>query len=369
MTATGTIVLFDAPPTKLAPHALRAAFAAVAAFAAKLPDTQSPVAALGIAVRTRGVASKTKHWIHAGQASNASRWILTDAEITKYHARLEGTAGAEVDAAGRLAIDPGVPVGIAEALRAAYDTARGVVEPAKLNAALASWCHARGVKLRDGAYLLDTLDADTRAVLDAVIHLGGLASTHEVGGAALAALAAPVQRSIEDEVRNVLASVDAVLAKAKDAARPNGPTMQLAENEDALRSQETAHRDLDDARARLQTWSDRLGLHLADLAARMTEVERVLDRECDRALDAIRARRAARAAARGGEALPGATCDADMGSEHPGDGGSTCVLEDGHPGPHSDGAGFIVPRTDDPAHVTPARRSRRVASHDARGAA
>ncbi len=287
------VVVFDAPPGDLNPSTLRAAFAAFAAFVAMLPETVTPAAAVGRA--TRETNRKGMRWVHAGQSEGASRWILTNATVDDKHAILEGWHGVACEADGKLLVDASIPLDVADEVRTRYDNARNVVEPAKLNAALARWCGKRGLKLRDGAYLLSRLDAETAGIVAATVALGGLASTFPVGGAALQALAAPAQRAIEDEAAEVLRQCADVVAKAKAAQDKSGPTLKTGEDGD-LSIRETAHRDLDAVRERLTTWRDRLGLVLHDVAATLADAETTLDVECDRALAAIDARKAARRA-------------------------------------------------------------------------
>jgi hypothetical protein len=147
---------------------------------------------------------------------------------------------------------------------------------------------------------LPTLDGDTSSILAAVVALGGVGAAFSIGtpGApSLASFAVPVARSLEDEIKTVLESTSAVIAKAVAAQAPNGPTLQTTEGGD-LRMGETAHRDIDDVRARLALWRDRLGLAMGDVDAQMKAAETALDTECDRALAAVEARKAARKASR-----------------------------------------------------------------------
>jgi hypothetical protein len=300
VSSSAHVVLFSAPPVKLTPNALRAAFASIPLFEATLPEVVTPVAALGIAVRA--ATTDTQRWIHAGQAQGASRWIMTAADVDRTHARIEGYSGVEVRADGALVVDASIPLAVADIVRAAYNTARGVVEPSRLNAALATWCKARGQYLRDGSYMLSSLDVDTQAILDAVIALGGIGAAFAVGGASLQAFAAPVARSLEDDIAAVLASASAVIAKAKAAQKTDGPTIQE-------RTGDTAHRDIDDVKARLTLWRDRLGLAMGEVDAQLTDAATVLDTELDRALAACAARKAARRNGGGGSA-PSHTLDA-----------------------------------------------------------
>ncbi len=301
------VVLFAAPPDKRAPSDLRDAFAAVPAFRDSLPDVVSPVAALGLAVKP--ATTDTARFVHGGQAAGVSRWIYTRADVTMDHAHIQGETGIEVRPDGLLRVDPTIPLDVRAIVEDAYRVARGVVEPSRLNSALAAWMRGDrrapatgapallGTYLRDGAYLMPHLDTDTAAILAAVVSLGGLAAAYPVQGAALASLAAPVQRTLEDEVAAVLRSADDVISKARAAAAPGGPVLQQTSGGD-LAVGETAHTAIDDVRARLALWRDRLGLALGDVAARLTAAEAALNTACDAALAAAEARKAERKRAR-----------------------------------------------------------------------
>jgi hypothetical protein len=180
-------------------------------------------------------------------------------------ARIEGHDGAEARPDGSLTIDAGIPAPVAAALRAAYDTARGVVDASRVNAAASRTLAARrrdAVKIAPNGYLVDGVDADTRATIDAIARLGGLAVCLPIPSGTAPTLAAPVARAVADEARAVIDDVTALAARcaASAAGEPGAPDVRAG-------SGETARRALDEARERLAGWRDRLGVQLADVDA------------------------------------------------------------------------------------------------------
>lgn len=268
-------------------------------FRDSLPEVISPVAALGLATRDAVVAATARtpatRWVHCSRKDGCSRWIYADADVTDDRVRISGNAGAEVNAAGDLVIDADIPASIATTLRASYDAARGVVEPSKINAAIVRYLKAaRGSQLSPSTFLLSAAPDDVRAVLAAVVDLKGYAGCYQIGAhdaVNVAALVAPVQQSLEAEIAAVLADTDATIERAKLAQQNDGPNMQE-------RSGDSAHAAIDDVTAKLSLWSDRLGLAMAEVAARLTEAKSALDVEVDLALAAVARRKAARAAAK-----------------------------------------------------------------------
>ena len=100
-------------------------------FLASLPETVTPVAALGTAVKAPGSTSPDHRWQHVRTAEKGSRWTYCAAHVSEHSVSIHGSHSAEVDAHGTLTIDADVPPAIATALRVAYDEARGVVEPSR----------------------------------------------------------------------------------------------------------------------------------------------------------------------------------------------------------------------------------------------
>jgi hypothetical protein len=277
--------------------------AGAAALAAHLPDVVTPVAALGRAVRDDAACPPGHRWVHVRQHEGASRWLLCRADVDETRARIEGYDGAEAAANGSLTIDAGVPAAVAAALRAAYDAARGVVDAARVNAAVArvlARAGARGVKVAPNGYLCDGVDGDVRAAVDAVARLGGLAVCLPIPDAAAPTLAAPVARAVADDAARVLADVADLAARCRASAAgdPGAPDVRGG-------SGETARRQLDEARERLATWRDRLGVQLSDVDRALRESGDALAVALRGALAAQDGRRDA-AAGRAPAALPDA---------------------------------------------------------------
>jgi len=294
-----------------------AAAAGAVALGANLPDVVTPVAALGRAVRDAGATPDGHRWVHVRQHEGCSRWLLCRADVDETRARIEGYDGAEARADGTLVVDAGVPAPVAAALRAAYDSARGVIDASRVNAAVARVLASRGtrsVKIAPNGYLVDGVDADTRAAVDAVARLGGLAVCLAIPDAAAPTLAAPVARAVADEARAVLDDVAALAARcrASAAGEPGAPDVRAG-------SGETARRALDESRERLAAWRDRLGVQLSDVDRALRESGDALavalraalaaqdgrrdaaDGRAPAALPDAAARRAARRAARAAE--------------------------------------------------------------------
>jgi len=247
--------------------AVRALAAAVGAdaFAAHLPDVVTAVAALGRAVRDDGACPPGHRWVFVRQHEGASRWLLCRADVDDTRARIEGHDGAEARPDGSLTLDAGIPAPVAAALRAAYDAARGVVDASRVNAAASrvlARAGARAVKVAPNGYLVDGVDADTRATIDAIARLGGLAVCLPIPGGTAPTLAAPVARAVADDARAVIDDVAALAARcvASAAGEPGAPDVRAG-------SGETARRALDEARERLAGWRDCLGLQLSDVDA------------------------------------------------------------------------------------------------------
>jgi hypothetical protein len=279
--------------------------AGAAALAAQLPDVVTPVAALGRAVRD--VCPPHHRWIHAGTSEGHSRWLFCASDVDDTRARIEGYDGVDAAPDGTLAIDAGVPAAVAAALRAAYDAARGVVDASRVNAAVARVLASRGtrsVKIAPNGYLVDGVDADVRAAVDAVARLGGLAVCLPIPAAAAPTLAAPVARAVADEARAVLDDVAALAARcrASAAGEPGAPDVRAG-------SGETARRSLDEARERLAAWRDRLGVQLSDVDRALRESGDALAVALRAALAAQDGRRDA-AAGRAPAALPDGAVDA-----------------------------------------------------------
>ncbi len=239
------------------------------ALAAELPDVVTPVAALGRAVRDAAACPPGHRWVHVRQHEGASRWLLCRADVDETRARIEGYDGAEARADGALTIDAGIPSTIAAALRAAYDSARGVVDASRVNAAATRALARRGVravKVAPNGYLVDGVDGVVRATVEAIARLGGLAVCLPIPDAAAPTLAAPVARAVADDAARVLADVADLAARcrASAAAEPGAPDVRSG-------SGETARRQLDEARERLACWRDRLGVQLADVDRQLRE--------------------------------------------------------------------------------------------------
>lgn len=263
-----------------------------------LPDVVSPAAALGVAVGVAVVGASgstpATRWIHVGQKEGVSRWIYTLASVSDAAVDIRGTAGAEARPDGSLIIDPAIPAPIATALRAAYDDARGVVEPSRVNAAIARYLQGRSAQqLTASTYLVPQDDRELSAVLAAIVDLGGFAGCYPVAnGANAAALVQPVTRSLADDVAAVLAAARDTIDRAKAAALPSSDKLAFRDS-----NADTAHAAIDEVRAKLALWRDRLGVVLADVDETLNDADQTLDVACDAALKAVAARKAARAAA------------------------------------------------------------------------
>lgn len=285
------LVTFAASPARYTPARLREACEArgADAFAALLPSTVTAVAALGLAIR---VAVEADHrWVHVGQAEGRSRWIYCASKVSEAEARITGQAGAEAsNATGDLTIDADVPTVVANKLRAAYDEARGVVDPARVNGAVTRLAlRANGRQLMTGVVMLPALTNDVVAALRVVSDLGGVGLEHALDDVAAQRLAQPLQRSLTDHVDDLVARVEDLAKRARACAADEKATLRDPENSaEGLRAQ------LDDARAQLALWRDRLGLVTASAEAALGLAETAMDDAVDVALKALKARRAKR---------------------------------------------------------------------------
>jgi hypothetical protein len=300
----GYLVSFNSSPVKHTPARLREAASTRDAqlLHDALPDVVTPVAALGRAVKAPGATPDGHRWVHAGRADGASHWIFCASDVDENRAVISGYSGAEVHADGTLNVDASVPAAVASALREAYDAARGLVESSKVNAVVArlvakTW---RGQYLRECTYLVPEDTADLRATLTVLTDLGGLAVCLPVTD--VSGLQAPVARSVEEDVTTLLARVADLTARAKTCttADDDGNKHQIRAG-----TADTVRRELDEARARLALWQDRLGLQLTTVRSSMAEAEKAMDVAVDDALQAIEARRAARDAARAAQRVGG----------------------------------------------------------------
>jgi hypothetical protein len=291
------VVTFAAPPLKLSPQRLRAAADTrdAARLAAALPDVVSPVAAIGIGVKAPGACPSGSRWVHAGTVEGRSRWHYCTARVTSASADIHGAHGAECRADGDLDVDADIPADVARALRAAYEAARGVVEPSKVNALVARLLSKDfgGQSVTSSVYVLPDLPDEVIATLRTLQDLGGLGASFPIGDpATIAAVAAPVLRSLEDDVAAVVARVADLAARSAACAADDGAATVHE------RSGETARRDLDDARERLTVWRDRLGVATHAIESALDTATTSLDVQFDAAMRALEIRRAARAAAR-----------------------------------------------------------------------
>lgn len=328
----GVLVVFKAPSKRPSPSLMRAAFAdaldrarrdevtgepfddviaretasgamddkhplvldrnAANAFLASLPEVVTPVAALGIA--TRIAVDEGARWVHVRTAEKASKWTYCAATVSESHVSILGNESAEAHADGRLVIDSGVPAHIATQLREAYDAARGVVEPSRVIALVASHLVKRGARaIMSDVYLLPRVVPSTCGVLAGLVDLGGYAETLAVADPArIARLSSPVQESIEEQIAKVTKAARDFIERAKTVAQ--------AGSEDTLRkgTGETVRAALAQARADAAMWRDRLQLATLDVDAELGTLDAAAD-EADRAaLAALEERRKARKAAK-----------------------------------------------------------------------
>lgn len=287
-----TLITFAASPDRFAPARLREACDTrdAVALAGLLPDGIGATAALGIAVRT--AVEDGHRWVHAGQAKGVSRWIYCAATVTDAEAQISGHHGAEADnATGILKVDAGVPHAVVVALRAAYDTARGVVDPARVNAAVTRLAlKSGGQALMPGVVMLPHLDANVQTALRVLSDLGGVGVAHTLGDVEAQHLARPLTRSVEDDVADLVQQIEDLTARAKACASDDkAPAIRDG-------SAETLHARLAEATAKLERWRDRLGLSFASIEASMALAAEAMDTAVDDAMEALKARRAARRA-------------------------------------------------------------------------
>lgn len=382
----GVLVLFGPPVIKPTPAALRNAFEdacdrakphtpdeathveTTAKFLATLPDVVTPVAALGIAVRT--AKEKDAEWVHNMTREKAARWTYCSAHVTSDAVSINGVRTcAEAAADGTLTIDAGVPSHIATMLRDEYDKARGVVETTRISALVAAYlAKAGGRAIGSAAYLMPETTSSTCGVLAGLTDLGGFAVSYAVADPAqIAALAAPVVRSIEDQIADVTKAAQEFMARAAEVAKPDS-TARMQE-----RTGETVRASILAARKAAALWQDRLQLVALDVGDTLLNVGDTLDAldkaadEADKAaLDAVRKRREAAKAngklareiaaltsstAKSAATEPEDVCGFTMGRTGEDMSATvTCALPHGHKGPHDDGEGF---RVDDNGRVVP----------------
>lgn len=307
-----------APPSSLAwtpgqrasyaPDALAALDAALAShltnatrFMVTLPDVVTPVAALGLAVR---VAVDAGHrWQHNRTAEKASRWTYCAATVTEDTVSILGAnTSAEALPDGRLVIDPDVPSDVAARLRAAYDDARGVVEPSRVLALVVAYLRGIGGRqITSDVVLVPETTSTTCGVLAGLVDLGGWADTVPVADPArIARLTSPVTKSIEEQIASVVEDTRAFIARAVDVAKPGSTGKLQARTGDTVREQIAA------ARAAASLWRDRLSLASLDVDAALGDLEREADAADAAALAAVEERRKARKLAREVATLTGA---------------------------------------------------------------
>lgn len=296
------VVTFTSSPEKRTPARLREACDTrdAGALAALLPDTISPVAALGRAVKAPTTSSDSHRWVHCGQAAGVSRWIYCSSAVTDTSALIAGSYGAEANnATDRLTVDVGVPQPVADALRAAYDVERGVVEPAKVNAAVSRLVARHGGKpVMPGVYVVTSIHDDVVAALKVLEDLDGVGLATAVDTATRDRLAAPMARAVDDDVKALIAQVNELSTRAKACSNDDEAPAVREGSADTLRAKLSA------ARADLATWRDRLGLSVAEAERALAKSEEAMDDAVDAALRALEARKAARAAARAESPTP-----------------------------------------------------------------
>ncbi len=294
----GVLVLFGPPAVKPTPARMRDAFGdaidrspgadtcfvvdsagapvlvdgqkiiASAAFLGGLPESISPVAAIGLAVN--GAVEPGAQWVQNGRAKGASCWTYCASTVTSRAVDIHGTGTtAEVTADGTLTIAHGVPPVVADRLRAAYDTARGVVEPSRVSAIVAAFLAKQGGQyVTSSSYLLPTVSPLTCGVLAGLADLGGFAVTYSVADPAqIQALATPVQRSVEEQIAAVTASAAAFIAKAREVAAPSSDASIQG------RSIETVRAQIETARNAAEMWRSRLKLASLDVGEALATLD------------------------------------------------------------------------------------------------
>lgn len=291
----GVVVVYGSPATKPTPTSLRDTFADALdradqgagdrGFLASLPDVVTPVAVLGSAVRR--AVDEGHRWVFVRQAGGSSRWTYASATITTDSVAIVGAGtSAEVAPDGALTVEPGVPPHIEAALREAYTAARGVVEPSKVQALVTAHLHRQGGRqLSPGAMLLPAMSTTTTGVLAGLIDLGGYALAYPVADAAqIATLAAPVVRSIEEQIADVAKAAQDFVEKARKVAAPDSSSKIQA------RSIETVRAEIQAARKAAALWRDRLSLVSLDVDDALDALKAEADKANAAALAAMDAR-------------------------------------------------------------------------------
>jgi len=313
----GVLVFFGPPSTKPAPSTMRNTFEdaivgralpvdatpamheRASAFLASLPDVVSPVAALGIAVN-HATDGKSK-WVHNRTFQKASRHTYCAANVTADTVSIHGAGTcAEASADGTLTIESGVPQAIADRLRAAYLAARGVVETSRVSALIAAYLTKMGGRaIGSAAYLLPSIDPVTCGVLAGLSDLGGFALTYAVADPAqVAALAAPVTQSIEEQIADVTEAARLFVEKARDVA--NGATVEVTTDDGTTKTRnvsikstsiDTLRANIENARKAASLWRDRLQLASLDVDDALTALDADADAASRAALEAMKARK------------------------------------------------------------------------------
>ena len=300
----GALVVIGAPTSKPSPTTLRnvmsdaldRAFPQLyghptdSAFLGSLPDVVTPVAALGIAVRV--AVDESHRWVHNRQAKGSSRWTYCGSTVTEDTVSILGRGtSAEVASDGTLTVDADVPSSIANRLRDAYHAARGVVEPSRVLALVAGHLAKQGGRaITSSAYLMPEMPATTAGVLAGLCDLGGFAASYAVADPAqIQALAAPVVRSVEDQIQDVTAAAQAFVARAVAVAAPFEPGSP--EKKIQSRSLDTIRAEIEAARKAAALWRDRLSLVTLDVEDALATLDSEADKAGRAALAAMDARR------------------------------------------------------------------------------
>lgn len=328
----GVLVLFRAPGERPTPTALRTAFEdstdraapvvttdieARAAFLASLPDTITPVAALGLAVR--GARDTGAEWVHVRTVEGTSQWTYCSSTVTASSVSIHGAGtSAEACADGRLVIDAGVPTHIGDMLRAAYDAARGVVEPSRIKMLVSLYLARQGGRaITDDCYLLPETTPTTCGVLAGLVDLGGWAETIAVADPQrIARLSSPVTKSIEQQIADVVEATQAFISRAASVAngdtvtatKPDGTTETRLTRITAAQG-EHARAEIAAARAAAALWRDRLSLASLDVDAQLDDLDAAATRADEAALAVMAGRKARRTPGRDApiETVPVAT--------------------------------------------------------------
>ncbi len=303
-----SVVIVEAPPGRHSVADLALTLGMVPGF--NMPNPPSDAACLGTACRAVKVTDTKAVWTGA---ANGGRWIFASSAISRHEVDIRGTHGVSVGDGGNLHFDGGFDDVVKNQIFTLYSEEREHVPFSAVNEKCSAFLHKMGgQRVKVGVYVFSDVPSCVHQLASELVKMGGVGAVHSVDNAS--SYAAPIARSVEDEVNEALETANAAIEKAREA-QTDDVKLQKGKDEEGLRVTDTAHLQIDAARARLTLWRDRLGLSLAEVEAKLTETTAELDTQTELAIIAIEARKRERS--RGGLSSSGFSYGVCSHANHP----------------------------------------------------